>query len=823
MAYVIINDKHLEAIANALRKVGGKETYKPREMAPDIEKLAGGTGFNGLLGKYFKGVDVPGAAVELFIKDCVNEDGTLFLVDGMWTGKTIKGDVVIPYGIIEIPDNFFKNTEGITDITFPLGLTTIGVSAFQNAINGPNDTITLGVDVELVKEYAFADNVLKVFRTNDNSEVVIEPYAFQNSSIEEIELNGNVSIGEKAFGHTDYNNDTATLKKVVINGELTSVGPYAFQHNTELTEVDGELKAIPEGLFYKCPELKNVTLSDDITAIPDNAFYWTGLENIVIPANVTTIGTHAFDGCGPITTSANPGAYLSVTWNDKLEHIGDYAFHYCSNFSEMSPFPETLQTIGDYAFDGSSIGPRLKIPSGVKSIGNRAFQGCNNISYLDLDDGLESIGEYAFCNSAVESVRIPGTVTEMGSNLFEGCPYLYSLSFGEGITHIPDSAFAGIGEYASSHDIGVVLPSTLKSIGNNAFAGINNNVDLIFKEGLETIGKKAFYNCAFAREKLTFPSTLQTIGDYAFALDYSDIGEKGYLTTIVLPNRLKTIGQYAFEEQGTLTGNLVIPDTVTSIGNYAFSSCDLNSVTLPAGLKKVPNYLLYYNRNLASVNLPEGLEAIGSSAFSGCNALSNITLPSTLKTIETQAFMNANLTGNITLPGVTSLGNEVFAACTKLTGVTVSENLTSIGSKCFANTAITEFSCPESLIYFAADAFVGAKSNSDYTNDYTSLKRLEFNLSPDHQLAFLNSYSTYYPLRMAKPTSSNKNYITFKGQDGLIPKLYNETSYYYKNIFQHPSVNNANTVISVPWSQSENPASFPWGATNATIIYNNGL
>ena len=322
MAYVIINDKHLEAIANALRKVGGKETYKPREMAPDIERLSGGTGFNGLLGKYFIGVDIPGAAVELMIKDCINEDGVLFLPENMWTGKTIKGDVVIPYGIVEIPDEYFKDTLGITDVTFPLGLTTIGVSAFENAINGPNDTITF-VDVETIGDRAFYNSAFKTLLSH-NDTLVIGDYAFQNSIIEEIELDGDVSIGEKAFAHDAKTTDDAkALKKLTINGTVVNMGPYAFQYNVNLKDVIGEFDYIGGGAFENCSALESITLSDTAEAIGASAFMNSGIKNITFPPSITTIGSRAFENCDKLEN-----VMISQTGITTIE---ESTFHGCTS------------------------------------------------------------------------------------------------------------------------------------------------------------------------------------------------------------------------------------------------------------------------------------------------------------------------------------------------------------------------------------------------------------------------------------------------------------------------------------------------------------
>ena len=662
MAYVIINDKHLEAIANALRKVGGKETYKPREMAPDIERLSGGTGFNGLLGKYFIGVDIPGAAVELMIKDCINEDGVLFLPENMWTGKTIKGDVVIPYGIVEIPDEYFKDTLGITDVTFPLGLTTIGASAFENAINGPTDTITF-TDVETIGERAFANSTFKEL-VSHNDTLTIGTQAFHNSSIETIELDGDVSIGASAFAHDAKTTDDAkALKKVTINGTVVDMGSNAFKNNVNLTEVNGEV-LVSGGAFENCGLLKAITLNDNATSIGASAFKnCQALETITMPQSVTSIGSDAFYGCENLADFEIPSA---------LETIGDSAFGSCSSLTRME-FPNTLKTIGEYA-----------------------FSNCENLATITLPEGLETIGEYAFASCPVTKMTIPGTVELMGAHIFGEGPSLKTLTLSEGIEKIGSRAFYGI--INSAH---VYCPSTLKYIDYEAFKG-SEQLSITLNEGLLRIEDYAFYGTAGA-----------------------GTGRKGE-----------------------------IPSTVGYIGSYAYAYTRMGDVTIPSGVTE----------------------------------------------LEEGTFHGSQL-GNITL----------------------NEGLKLIGHQCFADTYITELSCPASLERFHTSAFSCDESSSGYPdyNYYSYLKKLEFNLSPDHQLV-LDNTGSYYSLTMSdEATASNKNYITFKGQGGQIPRL--ETTRYSYYIFGDETVNHANTVISVPWDKSENPAGFPWGATKATIIYNNGL
>ena len=746
MAYVIINDKHLQAIADALRKLGGKETYKPREMAPDIERLAGDD-YGGLLGLYFKGEDIPGVAVETLIKQCINEDGTLFLPEGMWTGKTIKGDIEIPFGIVEIPDNYFKDVEGITDIEFPLGLTTIGAHAFDNAINGPNDTITLGEDVELVGEYAFANNIFKVFKVSGDGEIVIEPYAFHNSSIEEIELNGNVSIGEKAFAHSSTTSADATaLKKLTING-TADIGPYAFENNKALSEVNGALHQVPNGIFSGCAALESVTFGDDIQTIGEKAFYGTGFKSLETPDTVTSIGVSAFENCN----------LSEVTFSTNLSSIGKNAF------------------TGSIGYDMPAVD--LVLPPNV-TIGTNAFSYCN-----------------------LKNITLPDTIT-----VFPGEYFDYTSISGK-VTFSPNVTSIGGGGSVYWDGAMLDLPSTVTRIENGAFRKAEN-VGVHLPSSIEYIGSSAFAETYCGSFKSGFGNNLKSIGDYAFS--YND-----NIGGINLGNQLTYLGAGAFEYTNLST--ITIPPTLTEIKDYTFRNCEsLGKVQLPEGLQKI-GYYAFANTGIEDIVLPSTLTTIGSSAFYNTN-LTSINLPSTLTAIGDNAFSNCDyLTGHITLPsGLLRLDQSVFKN-TDITGITLNEGLLIIDGYCLEGTQVTELSCPASLTTFYVEA-LGRKVDNSSNTLYNSVARIEFNLSPDHQLT-LGKRSSYYDgqLVMRKLSGIDANKIIFKGQGCMIPKATNNS------IFSHPSVNHAHTLISVPWSQSENPSGFPWGATKAQIEYNNGL
>lgn len=147
--------------------------------------------------------------------------------------------------------------------------------------------------------------------------------------------------------------------------------------------------------------------------------------------------------------------------------------------------------------------------SGVSHISNRAYEGNTSIRSVQFPSTLETIGEFAFSQCEIESLDFSGTqLTEIKKGAFQINRYLASVQF----------------------------PSTLKTIGNNTFTNCNiTSLDLSGTQ-LTDIGESAFSYCPIS--ELVFPSTLQTIGRFAFAYQSS-------LTSVVFPSTLQ-IGSFAF-------------------------------------------------------------------------------------------------------------------------------------------------------------------------------------------------------------------------------------------------------------------------------------
>ena len=239
-------------------------------------------------------------------------------------------------------------------------------------------------------------------------------------------------------------------------------------------------------------------------------------------------------------------------------------------------------------------------------IPDRAFQNTKiNSNNIAIPNTVTSIGSYAFNNTAISgSLAIPNSVTEIGEGAFENCRELNSLFLPSNLKRIENRTFNACGFSG-----GLTIPNSVTEIGEKAFyncTGFNGTLTLSNK--LETIGESAFYGCTGFTGSLKLPNSVTTIGNAAFRAC-------GSFTNLELSNTLSVIPVQAFMHCRSLSGELVIPASVTEIGNNAFTDCqNLNAVTgqvtLPKSLQKIGYYVFGNTNNIKTVNfqsLPEGI------------------------------------------------------------------------------------------------------------------------------------------------------------------------------------------------------------------------
>ena len=367
------------------------------------------------------------------------------------------------------------------------------------------------------------------------------------------------SIGDRAF------DGCSSLTSVTIGNSVTSIGYWAFQNCSSLTSVTipNSVTSIGLSAFYGCSGLTSVTIGNSVTSIGSGAFgYCSSLTSVTIPNSVTSIRNDAFNGCSSLTSiSVESGNTIYESRNNCnaiIETASNTLIVGCKN----TIIPNSVTSIGDYAFCGCSSLTSVTIPNSVTSIGYYAFGHCSSLTSVTIGNGVTSIGKYAFYGcSSLTSVTIPNSVISIGGSAFSGCSGLTSVTIGNGVTSIGSSAFRNCSGLTS-----VTIGNSVTSIGSEAFM----NCSSLTKVNITDIA--AWCNIAFGG----ITSNPLSYGNHLFVNDVE-------VTDLVIPAGVTSIGQYAFRNCSGLT-SVTIPNSVTSIGYWAFEGCSgLISIYVPCG------------------------------------------------------------------------------------------------------------------------------------------------------------------------------------------------------------------------------------------------
>lgn len=437
---------------------------------------------------------------------------------------------------------------------------------------------------------------------------------------------------------TAWDNHYKTIKSVTIESGVTSIGDNAFRVFEKLVSVKipDSVTKIGEDAFYACKSIKNIELGGGVKTIEDEAFmHCESLENIILPSG--------------------------------LESIGKYAFYDAHSLKEIV-IPDSVTSVGEYAFSGNNSLISASIGDGVTALEKHVFSGCTALREISLSENLVSIGEGSFAGCvALMSVTIPEGVESIGEEAFVGCDRLVEvinkssleLTTGEKANghvayyalevHDGESKLENVdgyvfytcesGTYLIDYDgegTALTLPAdhngNAYDIYSYAFAANVKIVSVVIPNSVKHIGNDAFHGC-IALKSVTLPNDLTRIEERTF---YACEG----LTLLDLPDSLTYIGGGAFASCKKLEG-LEIPDGVTEIGRTAFNACDsLKSITIPKGVTTIESYTFSYCISLDSIVIPSNVRYLGAGVFEGCTSLKVIYVDS--KSVASSMRSNAS-------------------------------------------------------------------------------------------------------------------------------------------------------------------------------------
>ena len=562
-----------------------------------------------------------------------------------------EGEMILPDNITTIGEYAFQNILLVTKVVIPESVTSIGLGAFKgcNAI----EDITLpfvgksayAVAHEAVFGYIFgyattADENL----TNSYSGY----YYYIPTSIKTVVITIGNSISSQSSQYIYH--DGHTYQVVALSKNWEDAKTYCEQLGGHLatigsSEENAFISSIASTSMWLGAQ-KNDGSWSWIDGTQWNYTNWESGEPSGGNENHLATGYCTADKWNDLTESEIH--YFICEWDytvgeEERTQIPNNAFYNC-NFIEMITIPNTVTSIGDYAFQNCSALKRLNsttdgefdIPEGVTTINSYTFYACTEMQKVTFatESKLETIGNYAFTDCVnLSEIQLPTTVTSIGTYAFSGCISIAKInSDTEGEMLLPENVTT-IGEYAFKNlelITKVDVPESVTSIGLGAFKGCNAIEDIT----LPFVGKSAdatYYEAAFGyifgyqtvtgssygSYSQTFINTVYGTSDAVW--QYSAYNGSYYYNSnyycqsyyYYIPATIKNVTITVQTAIPTAAFNncdfiktITIPNTVTSIGDYAFQNCDAT-----VNQTYVPKLSFWNGTDISTSFLGSGTEA----------------------------------------------------------------------------------------------------------------------------------------------------------------------------------------------------------------------
>lgn len=238
-------------------------------------------------------------------------------------------------------------------------------------------------------------------------------------------------IGDEAFAY-------GGLKTIDITN-VVSIGERCFRGSKlETISLNDEITEIPDEAFRECSNLKIIKLPSNLERIGNRAFYrnWN-IEKIQIPTTIKSIGSSAFflSGRGEIILNEEVGIGEEAFWGSyfekvvikKITEISKSLFEHASLITGEF---ENVTLIKDYGFQQCEKLTNIYIPK-VKEIGGYAFNNCMNLTISYLPDTVEKIGRASFAFTKIAVTKLPKKINTIPNSCFYGCSSLNNLTLGD--------------------------------------------------------------------------------------------------------------------------------------------------------------------------------------------------------------------------------------------------------------------------------------------------------------------------------------------------------------------------------------------------------
>lgn len=451
---------------------------------------------------------------------------------------------------------------------------------------------------------------------------------------------------------------------------------------------------------------------------------------------------------------------------------------------------------------------------------NRLMKYIGKEKVVVIPDGTEEIESSAFWdNQFIEEVVIPETVVNMGGDTFYNCHNLRKVNISKSVRQMGNNPFAGCPKLVLTNESpyfiyedGILYNREKDSIIYCSVIG--SDAELAISEGVQIIGKHAFYLCD-RFEKISLPSSLRKMENNPFSgcsklnlvckssayIIKDDVIYNGYQTAVVgtlnkirterlvIPEGIKTINRNSFWNcKGIKT--IVFPETLEDIGYNPFVGCSNIRFESRSPYFKVVDGILY-NRNqskliccpawraIGDMYLPDTVITLERGAFSGCEKMTRIHLHN-VNIINKSCFTNCIALDKVFCSDlITYIGEWAFAYCKGLKEISVGKD-TVIDNNAFSNAApkVTVREFPENYLIESDNLFTLSAMDRHYREKIDSvLIDPPYNSNIDYigyrDTAFESGYLVFMRARIEKayPLLSAHGFMVINIDEGEVDEL----------------------------------------------------
>lgn len=544
----------------------------------------------------------------------------------------------------------------------------------------------------------------------------------------------------------------SSINCVYLPWGLTSVGAYAFQDCTALTELYlyEDVTQVGTGALSGCSGLMylyvynpacalNCSLSGQPGTMEVAGYYGSTAQAYAVEYGYT------FYSLGSFSYSGSCGMWGdNLTWSYEL----GYDTLVIEGSGEMADFepggagwypyrdqiryvylPEELTSIGAYAFqDCAVLGVDFWSSEQLTQIGAGAFSGCTELTDVWFSEQLTLIGADAFSDCiGLTSIQIPASVTQIGSGAFSGCTGLESFYVWD--TYCPlDCGASG-------------LPGTMTVYGYDGSTAEAYAAE--YSYAFSSVGYQYYGFCGMEGENLWWhfdaaSAALHIEGSGDMMCDYEGGWDpiREHIRAVHLWGEVTSVDCYAFWGCTALT-SVELPESVTVVGDGAFSGCTaLESLTIrnpycelycgEAGLpgtmtvygyagSTAEAYAAEFGYEFSPLNGPSHSGECGWElwwSFDPATGTLTVEGSGSMSGFESEGAPWYALRENITtvsLPAeLPNIGSYAFQGCYALTEVVIPASVADVGPWAFSDcTTLSAVEIPDGVEFISDGAFYG--------------------------------------------------------------------------------------------------------------------